>query len=706
MLSGLSGLRAAQTGIAVASQNISNASTPGYVRAELSLQAGVSGGVDVASVQRAADRFLAHASQLAEAAKGAASVRSELLDRAQASFGDPSGGPSMFTSLDDFWSALTELGIDPSSSIRRGDAVSALQATFGEVRRVADMVQSLTAEADQRIADKVSEAQDLMNQIVALNKEISLNKRAGSDVTGAENAQSALIDKLATLIDIRVTAQPEGGVQIRTSGGALLVGVDAAQISYTPTGSAFGAHGFITLNPQLGTQTNIEPFLTGGEIRGLLDARDIDLAGLAETLGGMAGALADTLNQVHNENVATPAPSQLTGRQTGLLATDALNFTGRSVVGIVDSTGAMRQRLTVDFDTQTITGESPAATYSFAGGTIGSFVSALNTALGAATPSGSASFVNGVLSMNVGAGGGVAIQQDGTTPSDRAGRGFPHFFGLNDLVSRPTPLFFETGASGTDLNGLNVGGALSYEVRDSAGRFIANRTINITGALAAGTWNGLLGALNAAGTGVGEYASFALDPTTGRVQMTSGAGFSVTLTGDSTTRGGTGVSFSALNGMTAAATAGRAVEVDVSSRIAGNPSLLAVGRADMGVALGQRAIEGGDSRGAAALAAARTSVIAFPGAGTITAHATSLASLISKVGGEAGRLAANAQRISAGAETVANAATDRRSQIEGVNLDDELLRMTAYQNAYAASARVIQAATEMLDVLLAIGLRQ
>ena len=40
-----------------------------------------------------------------------------------------------------------------------------------------------------------------------------------------------------------------------------------------------------------------------------------------------------------------------------------------------------------------------------------------------------------------------------------------------------------------------------------------------------------------------------------------------------------------------------------------------------------------------------------------------------------------------------------------MSLDDELLKMTTYQNAYAAAARVIQAATEMLDVLMAIGYR-
>ena len=35
LLSGLSGLRAAQTAIGVASQNVTNANTPGYVRTEV-----------------------------------------------------------------------------------------------------------------------------------------------------------------------------------------------------------------------------------------------------------------------------------------------------------------------------------------------------------------------------------------------------------------------------------------------------------------------------------------------------------------------------------------------------------------------------------------------------------------------------------------------------------------------------------------------
>jgi flagellar hook-associated protein 1 FlgK len=77
----------------------------------------------------------------------------------------------------------------------------------------------------------------------------------------------------------------------------------------------------------------------------------------------------------------------------------------------------------------------------------------------------------------------------------------------------------------------------------------------------------------------------------------------------------------------------------------------------------------------------------------------------SRLGGEAGRLANDAARDANGAEAVATAATDRRAQIEGVSVDDELIKMTAYQNAYAAAARVIQAATDMFDILLSMGVR-
>lgn len=712
LLAGLSGLRASQTGVATVSQNIANANTPGYVRTEMVLaprtQIGAGAGVEITGIKRAADRFLAAASHIAAAGVGSASARADLLSRAQENFGDPSSASSMFGMLDQYWSALTELGVDPASSLRRSDAVSSLQATYSEIHRIGDSLQGLIGEADQRIADQVAEAQSLMDRIAQLNSEIRLNKRSGADSSSAENAQSQLVDQLSELMDVRVTAQADGGIHVRTGGGALLVGVDAARLRYTPNDSPYANHGVITLNEDIGSNTNIESFLTGGSIKGLLQARDVDLPGLAEALGGLAGALADSLNAVHNENASSPAVSSMTGRQTGLLGSDALNFTGSSTIALTDTNGMLRDRLTIDFDARTITSESPANTVSFAGaGTIDEFVDALNTALAAETPSGAATFSGGVLSLNVSNNGGIIIQQDASDPALRAGRGFSHFFGLNDIASRPTPLFFESGLSGSDLHGLADDGVIQYQIRDAQGRFIADRSISITGPLAApgATWNDLLSALNATGTGLGEYGAFSLDGATGRITFAANPAFNVQLVNDSTQRGNTGVAFSALHGLGAAATAGRATEVGVNAQIAANSTRLAVGRPNISVNIGAKVIEGGDNRGANALLAARDTVRSFSAAGVLSAQSSTLANYASRLGGEAGRLASDAERQAKGATAVATAAADRRGELESVSIDDELMKMTTYQNAYAAAARVIQAATEMLDVLISIGIR-
>ncbi|MCG8442668.1 MAG: hypothetical protein MI723_12760, partial [Caulobacterales bacterium] len=40
--------------------------------------------------------------------------------------------------------------------------------------------------------------------------------------------------------------------------------------------------------------------------------------------------------------------------------------------------------------------------------------------------------------------------------------------------------------------------------------------------------------------------------------------------------------------------------------------------------------------------------------------------------------------------------------VEGVNVDEELIKLTEFQQAYNASARLIQAASEMTDTLLSL----
>jgi flagellar hook-associated protein 1 len=710
---GLSALQTSQAGLRVASQNIANANTAGYVRAEVQQTAtiigGQGGGVEVEGITRAANQFLARATHDASGRQAATAARADFWSRAQAEFGDPTGASSLFAKLDSLWTSMSNTAVDPSSPSRRAETVDALDAALATVSTASLAVQALAQEADSRLSEAVGRAQSLIGAISDLNTQIGITSSIAGDTTGPQNAQSAMIDELATLLDVRVSARHNGTVELRTGSGALLVGDGASNLSHTQMAGLFARYNPVELTDSTGAGYPLDPYIKGGEIRGLLDARDIDLKALSESLGSLAATLTDTLNAVHAENTSSPPLQVLTGRNTGLIETDSLNFTGKAQIGVVLPDETLANRITIDFDAGTITSEEPPSVISFVN-RIGdnalpdtSFVEALNTALAAA--GGSASFEDGVLTLS-GASRGLVVQQDPDDPSSRAGRGFSHFFGLNDLARREEPAFFEAGAQATDTHGLVAGGEFIVKVRDGLGREVANRTLTITGPLAAptSTWADIAAAFNAPGTGIGEYGAMTFDATGGRLSLQSFGGFQVAFTSDTTSRGDTGLSMATVFGLTDASRESRAIEVSVRPDIMSNPSRLALARPDLANAvLTERLVEQGDAKGAAALVAARDTTRAMPSSGIMAAQTTSIGLYATRLGGEIGRRAQQADRDSAAADAVANAASERRSATEGVSLDDELISLTTYQQSYAAAARVIQAATEMFDLLLRLG---
>src|SRR6202008_2194204 len=102
------------------------------------------------------------------------------------------------------------------------------------------------------------------------------------------------------------------------------------------------------------------------------------LGGLNQSLGELAQQTATAFNAQSNANAAYPPPTSLTGRDTGLLSGDALNFTGKTTLAVADSSGNLVSRIDVDFDAGTLSVDGGAAVS--IGSTIGSFTTALNTA--------------------------------------------------------------------------------------------------------------------------------------------------------------------------------------------------------------------------------------------------------------------------------------------------------------------------------------
>jgi flagellar hook-associated protein 1 FlgK len=684
-----SGLMTAQTGLRTVSDNISNVNTPGYVRKVINQQQlvvdGAGAGVEVKDITRVTDQYLQLASLTAASDASRWDVTSEFLDNAQSLFGDPSEDGFFFNRLDEIFANFASAADDPSSALLRTQAVSTTQDFLGEANRINTQISQLADTVDTRVVDSVARANELLQQINKLNTDISRAKVVNSDSSGSENIQAQLIDELSTLMSVKVSGRPNGGVDVRSPEGVLLAGDNAATLTYVRTDST---RGYIAA--QTGTAGNPQPIqVNGGEIRGLLDLRDDKLPGLSDQLGEFMARAAEQLNAAHNASTSFPAPTSLTGRDTGLdLPTAVSGFTGATTVAIVNAAGVVQRRVDIDFTAGTMSVDGGAAS-AF---TPANFLTTLNTGLGAL---GTATFTGGKLSIAATGTNGVAIDE-GT--SMKAGRAFSHFFGLNDLIRSTGFTSYETGLAATDNHGFTPGDTMVLRLAQPNGLPIRDITITVP---AAPLMSDLLNTLNSASTGVGVYGQFTLDANGALIFKGSAPlNANIAVVQDDTERGAGGPSISQLFGLGVVERSSRASRLQVDPAFVTNPTKLAFGQLDLSVAAGTPAIRPGDGRGALALSQAGDISTMFQAAGALGQVAMTVSHYGAEFAGAIGRDAAAATTRSQSAAAVQTEATARRQSVEGVNLDEELVRLTTYQQAFNASARMIQASKDLFDVLL------
>ena len=667
-----SGLFAAQTQLKVVSDNIANVNTPGYVR-EVVEQHPVSGGdltggVAVGQISRSVDQFLQQAGLTAASRSGSAGAVSNTLDQAQTLFGDPSSSAGYFSQLEQTFADITAAVQNPASSVPRDQAVTDVSTLLNESASISSQLQQLSGQADSQISDSVSQVNGLLTQIDQMNRAIQSEKSSGGGGAGSQNTQSALIDKLATLMSVVVSSRSDGGVDIRAGDGSLLVGNGgAATLGYPNTGAAAGQ---LQLTLPGGQPRTLSP--CSGALQGLLDLRNRQLPAISGQLNEYVRQAADQINRAHNAASAVPPPGQLTGRNTGLdLPTALSGFTGQTTLAIVDASGTLQKRVDIDFAAGTMTVNGGAAT-SF---NSGSFLAVLNTALGA---SGAASFSGGALRIHAAGSNGVAIADNPANPSTKAGRGFSDFFGLNDLIASTGFPNADTGLSGTDPNGFTAGGTISLRLQDSAGNTLRMAQVTVPGG---GDMNSLVAALNASSGGVGLYGAYALDAK-GRLSFTpSQAGASVVVVGDTTQRGAGGPSLSQLFGLPSPNQPPLAQSYSVRPDIAADSSKLAM---------------------AQLLAAVNQQVVGFNAAGAAGAVSTTLSNYAAQFAGSIAQQASSATSAQTNAQAIGAEANSRRSSVEGVSLDQELINLTTYQQAYTASARLLQAVNQLYTDLMNI----
>lgn len=686
--SAMSGLSASQAGLRSVSNNIANVGTTGYARERVSLSTAVSGGrvtgVIVGEPSRVADKFLENAVYQRAGATGRSEAASSYLDRLQSLLGAPDSSAGLAARLSALSSSAAEItslqGSSQSVTLFAGN----ISDTIDTLDRLQKDVSGLRADVETEVGYTIDRANVLLRQIHDLNSEVAKLDGLGRSSAGASDLRMSALEELSGLIDVTVREQPDGRVTIDSASGQVLLDKRLRQLSY-PSGAGASQNSYPPIDIRfasdsgvMGASTGerIDSAAIGGKLGGLLDMRDRALPNFSDQLGTLFSGLAESLNAVSNAGTTVPPPNRLEGEATGLIGSDRLGFTGTAVFAVAAKDGTLIQKVAVDFDALG------------AGATVDDAVAAINAGL---APAGTASFIDGKLSITAtNSANGIAIAQQPDNPSDRAGIGFSHYFGLNNLIRSDSSALVPSGFTAADPHGFGAGETTQIALRDPNGKLLASYTL--TGSVGP-TFGDLMTELN--GSPLGGFGSFALDAK-GRVQFTptgASAGSTISIPSDSTSRHGTGLSFSALSGLSGAASGLGTAEVrpDILSKASNLP----LARLQLDAAVGSKAIGAGDLSGANAFIDQLSKAVDFGKDGSFTIEA-----FASRLLGGAGTDAAIARTNYTGAAARFDDAVNRRDSYAGVNVDEELAQMVVLQNSYSAAARVMTTASEMYDTLL------
>jgi flagellar hook-associated protein 1 FlgK len=309
-VTGLSGLQAFRQALDVTGQNIANANTDGYVRQRAdfstreSTQVGacrVGNGVQVSSLTRIVNDFLADQSRDALSAASRLEIYAGQAGRVAAVLGDPSGGVSI--ALQRLQNAIEGVATEPSSMAARQSLLGELEGTVSRLRGIDSRLREFESETNGRIATEIDAIDGLAGAIAGINREIRLAQTAsGSAPNDLLDQRDRLVDQLATKVSVRVVAADDGAVNITIGRGqSLVMGERATKISMERD-PADASRQRIVMESD-GVSTDITAVMTGGAIGGLVDFRGQVLDPARNELGRIATTLAASLNEQHAKGI-------------------------------------------------------------------------------------------------------------------------------------------------------------------------------------------------------------------------------------------------------------------------------------------------------------------------------------------------------------------------------------------------------------------
>jgi flagellar hook-associated protein 1 FlgK len=298
---GLSALLAQQRALATTSNNVANASTPGYSRQRTELverpaqQLGsdfFGTGVDAGQNQRMTDNLMLEQVRSASTGSKRADTLADLSTSLDNLLGSDSTG--LNATLQSFTNALQGVANDPSSLTGRQALLSQAASTVARFQGLDQQMSTISDEVRSRVSADADQISSLGASIADMNKQVLA---AGANTPpDLLDKRDQMLEDLSGLVQVSVSQQTDGTIGVFIgSGQALVLGTTAAKLVMT-NGNLDPSQPQLALRSGTAPDVAITQFLTGGELGGLLDFNRELLAPARAEVGRVAVGLADTVN--------------------------------------------------------------------------------------------------------------------------------------------------------------------------------------------------------------------------------------------------------------------------------------------------------------------------------------------------------------------------------------------------------------------------
>lgn len=207
------------------SQNVANASTPGYVEESLPLTAaaagGISEGVRAGPAQIDVNTQLQSAAWQAQSGASAANTTQAALSAIDQVAGSTSSGNSISDLLGSLQDQLSSLEASPSDQTIQRQVVMQAQQLTGAINQFANAGAAQRQGAQDSLVSDIGQLDQALRQIGQLSTRIVQAKVAGQSTADLEQARNQQMSATANLLGIQFVPQGNGGIQA-IAGGVVL----------------------------------------------------------------------------------------------------------------------------------------------------------------------------------------------------------------------------------------------------------------------------------------------------------------------------------------------------------------------------------------------------------------------------------------------------------------------------------------------------